>query len=112
MPSSLPGRRSKCRNCQAPIVWARTVVTGRGKGGKLMPLDPVPNDAGNVAVRETSKGVLVARVLGKDEGHDRVAEILAMPHWATCAANPRVAGKQLVADVEEFLRERTEGSTS
>ena len=73
-----------------------------------MPLDLYPNPEGNVAVRDTGRGRLVCRVLLKDEDHDRQVETRAMPHFATCPANPAVAGKQLANDVEDFLRQRAE----
>ncbi len=71
------------------MVWARTVATESGRGGKPMPLDPIENPEGNVAVRAlVSSGQLVARVLCKDETHDTTVEMLAMPHAATCAPPP------------------------
>lgn len=105
----LPGRRLKCSRCQAPIVFARTMATESGRGGKAMPLDLYPNPDGNVAVRDTGKGRLVARVLGKDEAHDRHAEVLAMPHFATCGVE---AGQQLADEAEQFLRDHAEGASS
>lgn len=81
----IPGRASSCGHCQAPIVWARTLATESGAGGKAMPLDPLEDLAGNVAVRPVNdRGGLVARVLRKDETHDTFAELRAMPHAATC----------------------------
>lgn len=71
------------------MVWARTLATESGRGGKAMPLDPVENPAGNVAARAlSSSGQLVARVLCKDETHDVTTEIRAMPHAATCSPPP------------------------
>lgn len=108
MPDKIPGRRAKCNRCKAPIMWARTVAGENGPGGKAIPIDPDPNPAGNVAVRPQRRGELLARVLTKGEDHDHQTEVRAMPHFATCAANPAVAGKQLANDVENFLRERAE----
>lgn len=105
----LAGRALKCSRCQAPIVFARTMATESGRGGKAMPLDLYPNPDGNVAVRNTGGGHLVARVLGKEETHDRTVEVLAMPHFATCGVE---AGKQLAEDAEKFLRDHTEGASS
>ena len=105
----LTGRRLKCSKCQQPIVFARTMATESGRGGKAMPLDLYPNPDGNVAVRDTGHGHLVARVLGKDEDHDRHAEVRAMPHFATCGVE---AGKQLADEVEKFVRDHAEGASS
>lgn len=107
--AQIRGRLSKCTRCKAPIVWARTVAGENGPGGKAMPLDPEPNPAGNVAVRPQRRGELLARVLKADEDHDHHTEVRAMPHFATCKANPAVAGKQLANEVENFLREKAEG---
>lgn len=81
----LPGRSSTCQRCGSTIVWARTVAGEGGRGGKAMPLDPLEDLDGNVAVRAVDdRGGLVARVLKKDEYRDRTTEYLAMPHAATC----------------------------
>jgi hypothetical protein len=77
----------RCGRCGLPIAWARTLAGPNGPGGKAMPLDPEENPAGNVAVRNLGDRWhprLVARVLGKDDTLDEVAEIRAMPHFATC----------------------------
>jgi len=92
-----------CRACKAPIVWARTAASETGRGGKAMPLDATPNDGGNVAVRMLSPNSRVARVLGKDETHDRRAEQLYMPHFATCLGNQ---ADQLHAEIEQYLAEQ------
>ena len=93
-----------CRVCKAPIMFARTLASETGKGGNPMPLDPEPNDEGNVAVRQTGPGRYVARVLKKGESHDTYTEKLHMPHFATCAGNARNLG----AEAEEFLKAVTE----
>lgn len=81
----IPGRAVTCTRCKATMVWARTMATESGAGGKAMPLDPLEDLAGNVAVRPVNdRGGLVARVLKKDETHDRVTEYLAMPHFKSC----------------------------
>lgn len=97
-----------CTRCKAPIVWARTMASENGPGGKSMPLDAYPDPAGNVAVRDVGRGRLVARVLAKDEDHDHHAEQRAMPHFATCG---RAAGEQLVTEVEDFLKAESEGAS-
>ena len=100
---------SSCGTCKAPILWARTVASETGTGGKPMPLDPEPNDKGNVAVRQTGPGRYVARVLKDGESHDTYAEKLHMPHFATCAGSARNLG----AEAEEFLKSiTTEGGES
>lgn len=95
---------TSCGTCKAPILWARTVASETGKGGKAMPLDPEPNDEGNVAVRQTGPGRYVARVLKAGESHDTYAEKLHMPHFATCAGTARNLG----AEAEEFLKAVTQ----
>ena len=95
----LPGRVMVCHRCKAEIVFARTMASPTGTGGKHMPLDRVPNPEGNVAVREVATGVLWCRVLGKDETHDIHTEVRAMPHFRTCQ-------KDLVDGVEAFLRDQ------
>jgi hypothetical protein len=93
-------------------MWARTVASETGTGGKAMPLDPEPNDEGNVAVRQTGPHTYVARVLKDGESHDTYAEKLHMPHFATCPGSPG-AGRSLVAEAEEFLKSvTTEGGES
>lgn len=100
-----PGRRYPCTACRAPIVFARTLRSESGAGGKMMPLDLSPNPEGNVAVRITSsRGTMVARVLGKDEDHDHYAEYRAMPHFATCPERPEVKAKKFADDVEAYLQ--------
>jgi hypothetical protein len=74
-----------CARCKSPIVWARTVASESGAGGRSMPLDAYPDPAGNVAVYSSGgrRPTLRARVLRKDERPDPL-ERLAMPHFATC----------------------------
>lgn len=107
-PDPIVPRLSRCNRCKAPIVWARTVATPNGPGGKAMPLDAYPNPEGNVAVRVTDRrrSVALARVLNKDEGHDHRSEVLAMPHFATCGVE---AGQQFADDVEAFLADTAQG---
>lgn len=100
-PTALPVKAmGVCRVCQAPLVWAVTLASETGAGGKRMPLDAEPNPAGNVAVRQTGPRSLVARVLGNDETADVFAERVYMPHFATCAG----AARNIGAVVEAFLR--------
>lgn len=77
--------RSHCDGCGALIVWAITVAGPNGRGGKLMPLDPIEDLAGNVQVTVPRLGRLEARVLTRDESMDRSRyEYAAMTHFATC----------------------------
>ena len=93
---------TRCDLCGARIVFARTLASETGTGGKRMPLDPEPNPDGNVAVRRLDRRRLVARVLGKGESHDIYAEQLYMPHFATCAGTARSLG----AEAEQFLQSK------
>lgn len=77
------GDPETCERCGALFVWAVTLAGENGKGGKAMPLDPIENPDGNVAVRASLGGRMVCRVLHKDEDHD-TTEHRAMPHFATC----------------------------
>ena len=66
----------ECRSCKAPIRWAITAK------GKRMPLDPDPNEDGNVTLKLV-EGVWHATV------HGNPAEIRAdakrfISHFATC----------------------------
>lgn len=101
----LPGRVQTCNRCKAPFVFARTVATERGKGGKPMPIDLVPRPDGNVAVRIDEGRWLYARVLAKDETHDLHTEVLCMPHFATCGT------KKHTDELAARRRARTQGET-
>lgn len=108
---SLPApqhRRTNCDGCGALIVWAVTMAGPNGRGGKLMPLDPVESLAGNAAVRATG-GHLIVRVLGKEESVDRYAEYQAMPHFATCPARTHPTLPPDVADLGAHRRRRRAG---
>jgi hypothetical protein len=63
---------SRCRGCEATILWART------KTGSRIPLDAEPTRAGNVAFVDG-----YARVFPKGHEFPQSAEVY-MPHWATC----------------------------
>lgn len=68
---------AKCRTCQAPIGFIRT------EHGKVMPVDPTPTAAGNVAVHKDVHGTLVGRVIS-EELPAAPWETVYMPHFATC----------------------------
>lgn len=107
MPAPERRHRAKCRRCNAPIVWARTTAGRNGGGGRAMPLDYRPNEDGNVAARIGPGHQIIARVLAKDEDHDHHAEWRAMPHFATCAQEPRQQEKRFADQVETWLAEKT-----
>lgn len=83
-PRTVPGTRSVCQLCRRPIVWATTVASERGPGGKFQPFDLHEHPDGNVALYPTTGGRLRARALGKDDELDRMVEYRGMPHAATC----------------------------
>ena len=75
------GRLAECHECSAPIVFARLDT------GKAIPLDPLPNPAGNVAVLRvghTLQGYVVSARRPFASPYVR-----AMPHHASCEALPR-----------------------
>lgn len=72
---------SRCSRCSAPLKFVKM------RTGKAMPVDPIPDDLGNVLARPDTVGRLV-------DGHvkptDPPCEVPAgyrryMPHWSTCA---------------------------
>lgn len=70
---------SACRVCSAPIVFVRM-----RSSGKPMPVDPIPDERGNIAALRAGKGQYV-------DGHylhqgQAIAdgEVQLMPHFATC----------------------------
>lgn len=71
--SPLPTR--PCGLCHRPVAWVLT------DGGARMPVDPKPDEAGNVYVRAV-QGRYRAKVSSKAE--PRPPGVPFMPHWATC----------------------------
>lgn len=70
---------SKCRSCNAVIVWCVT------EQGKRMPIDAMPTKDGNVCVFECPEtGTDMCRVLGKDEQATWDGDMLFTSHFATC----------------------------
>ena len=103
LPAAENARRI-CSGCRREIVWAVTVAGPNGPGGKLMPLDPLEDLAGNVAVTQpVARGRLHARVLHKGETVDRPGEYSGMPHFATCPVGAR---PELPADLAELTKKR------
>jgi hypothetical protein len=79
-PSMLPAP-SKCRSCQAPIVWSRTL-----SNNKTMPIDAVTDPAGRFVVArvdqdENGKQTPIVRSLGRDEDWHGAR---FTSHFATC----------------------------
>lgn len=99
-------RGTRCEGCRELVVWARTTAGENGRGGKLMPLDPFENPAGNVAVTNPHRGVLYARALHKGETVERPLEWRAMPHFATCYTRTKPEVPQNVIDLAEAKRKR------
>lgn len=66
---------SKCRSCEAPIVWVKT------RRGKKMPVDAEPDPAG-LFVLEGMAGELVAHKAGPLDG--AAGGELYTSHFATC----------------------------
>lgn len=101
-----PIARSRCEGCRRDIVWAITVAGPNGRGGKLMPLDPLEDLAGNVAVTPTPGGRLTARVLHADEQVDRPIEYSAMTHFATCPVRSKPEIPAQIIDLQEARQRR------
>jgi hypothetical protein len=71
-----PVRLSECKLCQAPIVFARLDT------GKAIPLNPIPDQRGNVAVH-MSGGNLYGFVVTRDRLPGPTDRRM-VPHYATC----------------------------
>lgn len=71
-----------CRSCRARIVWATT------DNGKTMPVNPEPDERGNLALHRDSSGILHARVI-RDSAPIRPWEKRGISHFATCPDAPR-----------------------
>lgn len=97
--------RDRCRDCRQPIVWAITVASPTGSGGKNQAFNPTEDPAGRVAITNPHRAQLRARALTGDETHDpRIGEFLGMPHAATCTA--RQTADQPTAPVVELSTRR------
>lgn len=97
-------RGSRCRGCGVGLRFVRVENSGR-----VMPVDPAPDEDGNVIARMVS-GVLTGHVLTKDEetppGWQRY-----MPHFATCPASDR-RSKRLPPPEPASLFDDAEESTT
>ena len=78
-----PVRLSECRECAAPIVFARL------DSGRCIPLNPIPDPKGNVACR-MSGGRLVGFVISRDRLPGPLDSFRMVPHHATCEERNRV----------------------
>lgn len=78
------GRRrlAECRACTLPIRFVTLT------SGKKMPVNPKPNDRGNVATRLIA-GELHGRVVGPRSKPADHREVLYMAHFATCDGRPK-----------------------
>lgn len=63
---------SRCRSCDAPIVWALTAE------GRDMPVDMAPHPKGNLLLVRRRDGKLEVAVVGTHDGPRY------RPHFATC----------------------------
>lgn len=79
---------SRCRSCNAEIVWATTLI-----GGKAMPVDPTPSPDGNLLLAavdpdDASAGYAAIMLTNlTDEARasaERAAVVLHESHFATC----------------------------
>lgn len=77
-----------CRDCAAPIVWARTPYL------RWIALDPFEDPAGNIACLTAADGTLEARVVGRDSPR-LPYERPARTHFATCPHVRRPTTRQL-----------------
>lgn len=68
-----------CRDCKARVMWAKTET------GRNLPVDPTPDDTGNVLIERDVAGVLQAWTLGPNDTRPGQRY---MPHFATCP-NPQ-----------------------
>lgn len=78
---------AECRDCAAPVVFARLDT------GKSMPLNPVPNaDRGNVACRLIG-GQLYGFVISRDRLPGPLDIWRMVPHFSTCEERDRTPAK-------------------
>jgi hypothetical protein len=89
-----PGR---CRSCKQRIWWVRT------EAGNSMPVNPLPDNMGNVAVRHDPESGIDFGYVITEARPIRAGEKQMMPHWATCpeaAKHRKRKPKATTAEVE------------
>lgn len=72
----------KCHRCGVTITFVRMLT------GRIMPVDPVPDERGNVLAERARSGHLIhglVRPIDQDVPDPALRRY--MPHWATCS-NP------------------------
>lgn len=67
----------RCRSCDAPIIWARTI------NGKTMPVDAEPTEGGNVLL-EIRQGLMRATVYPPDATLIDPDLTFRLSHFTTC----------------------------
>lgn len=80
---------SACRKCSSPIRFVHNT-----ESGKRIPVDPVPDESGNVlaqvkAIRSTTGAITGTELIGhpRHKGEETpTGWALFMPHYATCRA--------------------------
>lgn len=98
--------RGICRDCGKPVIFARTEAMA------WQPLNPEPDEHGNVHAYEVGPGNWLARSV--KPGTPAVPpDFLMMPHAATCAGKKAAPapGRSLppgVASLAEWRRRRSE----
>lgn len=77
---------AECRTCAEPIRFVQLAT------GSKMPVNPKPDDRGNVAARQVGRD-LVGRVLRRGDRQIPAGHDLYRPHFATCErpAKPKPA---------------------
>ena len=78
---------TSCRRCPAAILFIRM-----RDSGKAMPVDPWPDDRGNIAALPAGPKTYVdGHYLAAHEPL-AVGEVRLMPHWSTCG-DPSIPGR-------------------
>lgn len=72
--------------CDAPLAFVRMASSG-----KAMPVDPHPDDRGNIAAAKGSRGWVNGHYLAKGQ-EPAENEVRLMPHWSTCS-DPQITGR-------------------
>jgi hypothetical protein len=77
-----------CFRCEEEVTWAWTV------NGKMLALNPAPDENGNQAAHRDVRGAWVTRQVGKN-GKLAGFERRYMPHVATCPQRQRKAANAM-----------------